>query len=54
MINSLNNILYIIGTNEKRVYIKEYKNAKRELRRLMPIVLKHQLIPLKNKVKIIV
>lgn len=51
--NNFNLILYIKGAKEEEQYAQEYANAKRELKRLLPNVLKHNLLPLKRKVKII-
>lgn len=50
--NNFNLICYIVGSNEKN-YSNEYYIAKKELRRLLPSVLKHDLLSIKGKLKII-
>ena len=52
--NNYNLIMYICGAKEKNTYYIEYKNAKSELRKLMPKVIKHSLLPKKQKIYIFI
>ena len=51
--NNFNLITYIVGSGEKGDYIERYKISKKELKRLLPYVLKHRELPRKNKVRIV-
>lgn len=52
--NYFNLICYILGADEKKNYLYEYNNAKKQLKHLMPKVLTHDMLSLKDKIKIII
>ncbi|MBQ7215965.1 MAG: glycosyltransferase [Synergistaceae bacterium] len=49
--NNFNLIDAIIASGERLHYEKEYQSTKSEMRRLMPVVMKHKLLPFSRKVK---
>lgn len=52
--NYYNLILYILWSGEKNKYLDEYNNAKKNMKCLMPDVLKHDLLSSKDKAKIVI
>lgn len=50
--NNFNLISYVIGASKEAEYKDNYINAKRELKQLLPDVLKHDMLTLRNKLRI--